>query len=396
MVTERLYYHDSYLRDFQARVIESADDGRRVYLDRTAFYPASGGQPFDLGALGGARVVEVVDEGGRIAHVLDRAIDCGDVRGEIDWPRRYDHMQQHSGQHLLSAVFIETYGMETVSFHLGDAVSTIDLEVPAVDPAQLRAVELRANEIVCENRPIAVSYHESQEDLGLRKESDREGVLRVVSIDRLDRSACGGTHLRATGEIGPILLRRLERVRNTMRVEFLCGLRAVRRARADFDSLSRVAQLFSASLDETPAMVAAQMDGARETEKQRRKLAADLAVYQGRELYDATTPGPRGVRRVVRRQPAGTFDDLRPVAQSFTAQPQALFIGVIEDPPSVLVAASADAGIDAGKLLKAALAESGGRGGGSPRMAQGSVPEKGRLDRVLEAIDRQAAPHPTA
>jgi alanyl-tRNA synthetase len=382
-MTERLYYHDSYLRDFSARIVGTADDGLRVYLDRTAFYPSSGGQPFDLGSLDTARVVEVVDEGERIAHLLDGPIPAGDVRGSIDWARRYDHMQQHSGQHLLSAVFIETFGMDTVSFHLGQESCTIDLTVPTITPEQIRAVELRANEVVCENRPILVSYHDGQEDHGLRKESQREGVLRVVSIDRLDRIACGGTHVRTTGEIGPVLMRKLEKVRNTTRVEFLCGLRAVRRARADYEALGRVAQMFSSSLDEAPASVAAQMEAARDGEKVRRKLAADLAVYQGKDLYDATAPDGSGVRRVVQRLARGSFDDLRGIAQSFTAQPKAVFVGVIEDPPSVLVAVSADAGMDAGKLLKAALTEAGGRGGGSPRMAQGSVPAKDLLDKVL-------------
>jgi alanyl-tRNA synthetase len=382
-MTERLYYNDSYLRDFQARVVDTADGGRRVYLDRTAFYPASGGQPFDIGSLDMARVIEVVDEGERVAHLVDRPLDAGEVRGEIDWARRYDHMQQHSGQHLLSAVFIEQYRMDTVSFHLGQEVSTIDLETSAVSAEQVRAVELRANQVVCENRPIVMSYHEAEENLGLRKASGREGVLRVVSIEALDRSACGGTHLHATGEIGPVLIRKLEKVRNTVRVEFLCGLRAVRRARADYEALGRVAQMFSSSLDDAPASVAAQVEAAKEAEKVRRKLAADLAVYLGRELYESTAVDAGGAHRVVRRLPTGSFDDLRGIAQSFTAQPKAVFVGVIEDPPSVLLAVSADAGIDAGKALKAALAEAGGRGGGSPRMAQGSVPSKELLDQLL-------------
>ena len=384
--TERLYYQDCYLREFDARVVETGNEGRRVYLDRTAFYPASGGQPFDLGWLSGVRVLEVVDEGERIAHVVEHPVAAADVHGAVDWVRRYDHMQQHSGQHLLSAVFIELYGMETVSFHLGQEASTIDLEVSGIDAAQLRAVELRANEVVCENRPISVSFHHAGEELGLRKASDREGVLRVVSIAGLDRSACGGTHLHATGEIGPVLLRRLEKVRNTVRVEFLCGRRAVRRARADYDALFRVAQMLSSSLDDVPEAVAAQMESGREVEKQRRKLAADLAVYQGRELYESAMADAGGIRRLTRTVAAGSFDDLRAVAQSFTAQSRAVFVGVIEDPPSVLMAVSADAGIDAGKVVKAALSEAGGRGGGSARMAQGSVPGRDLIAGVLARL----------
>jgi alanyl-tRNA synthetase len=382
-MTERLYYNDSYVREFTARVVDTADEGRRVYLDRTAFYPASGGQPFDVGSLDAASVIEVVDEGERIAHIVDRPISAHEVRGSVDWARRYDHMQQHSGQHLLSAVFIEVVGMDTVSFHLGEDVSTIDLVTPAISPEQVRAVELRANEVVCENRSIAVSFHEGQQDLGLRKTSDREGVLRVVSIDGLDRSACGGTHLHATGEIGPVLMRRLEKVRSTVRVEFLCGLRAVRRARADYEALTRVAQMLSSSHDDVPANVTMQIEAAKEGDRLRRKLVSDLAVYQGKELYEATAPDAAGTRRVVRRLAAGSFDDLRGLAQSFTAQWKAIFVGVIEDPPSVLLAVSADTAVDAGKILKAALVEAGGRGGGSPRMAQGSVPARDLLNKVL-------------
>jgi alanyl-tRNA synthetase len=202
----------------------------------------------------------------------------------------------------------------------------------------------------------------------------------------LDRSACGGTHVRATGEIGAVLLRKLEKIRNTVRVEFLCGGRAVGRARADYEALNRVAQIFSSSLDDAPGVVAAQMETARAADKARRKLELDLAGYQGRELYQATAPGTDGIRRAVRRAPSASLDDLRALAQSFTAQPRAVFVATLANPPSVLMATSADAGVDAGQRLKAALAEAGGRGGGSPRMAQGSVPDGAQLDKVVEKL----------
>jgi alanyl-tRNA synthetase len=186
--------------------------------------------------------------------------------------------------------------------------------------------------------------------------------------------------------VGPILLRKLEKVRQTVRVEFLCGGRAVRRARADYEALSKTAQLFSAPFDEVPAMVAAQLETARAGDKARHKLELDLAAYQGRELYEATAAGADGVRRVTRRVAKGSPEELRAIAQNFTAQPKAVFIATLADPPSVLLAASADAGIDAGKVLKAALAEAGGRGGGNARMAQGSVAEAEALERVLEKL----------
>ncbi len=394
-MTERLYYTDAYLRGWAAHVVDRSGDGRTVYLDRTAFYPTSGGQPFDIGSIGGVAVVSVDDEDERIAHQLaapiDRGqIDAGQVECAIDWNRRFDHMQQHTGQHLLSAVFEELFALHTVSFHLGAESSTIDLQgdagAAAVEPRTVLEAERRANEVVFENRAVSVFFEDAASAQGLRKPSGREGTLRIVAIDSLDRSACGGTHVGSTGEIGIVLCRKLEKIRQSVRVEFVCGGRALRRARADYEALTKVAQHFSSSLDETPAMVAAQLETARTGEKARRKLELDLAAYQGRELYQATVPGSDGIRRVSQRVTAGSLEELRAVAQNFTAQPKAVFVAALSQPPSVLLAASADAGIDAGKILKAALAEAGGRGGGNPRMAQGSVPEASLLERVMQML----------
>jgi alanyl-tRNA synthetase len=385
-MTERLYYTDSYLRHFTARIVERSEDGLTVCLDRTAFYPTSGGQPFDTGSIGGIPVLDVVDDGERIAHILAAPLHSGPVDCSIDWDRRFDHMQQHTGQHVLSAVFEDLFGLRTVGFHLGAEVSTIDLEGAPADAAAMRETERRANEIVFENRRVAVLFEDAAEAQGLRKPSGREGTLRIASIDALDRSACGGTHVRATGEIGPILLRKLEKIRQSWRVEFLCGRRAVARARADYESLSKSAQLFSAPLDDVPSLVAAQLEAAHAAGKARRKLELELAGYQGKELYRATAPGPDGIRRASRRVQSGSLEDLRAIAQSFTAQPKAVFVAALAEPPSVLLAASEDAGVDAGKTLKAALAECGGRGGGAARMAQGSVPDHATLDRVLEKL----------
>lgn len=387
-MTTRLYYTDAGLSEFDAAVVDRSDDGRRVYLDRTAFYPTSGGQPHDLGTLAGVPVIDVVDEDERIAHLLAGPLPAGaaTVRGVIDRARRVDHMQQHTGQHLLSAVLEELYGWPTVSVHFGAESSTLDVSAAQPTPDELRAAERRANEIVVENRPVAVSFEEARAAAGLRRASAREGTLRIVTIEGLDRSACGGTHVRATGEIGPILLRRVERVRGSTRIEFLCGGRAVRRARADHDALSAVAQSLSTSIDELPAVVRSQGEQLRDAVAARRRLEGELAGHHARALHAATPADAAGVRRHVERIERGSLEELRALALAFASLPRAVFVAASGEPASVLVAASEDAGVNAGAVLREALAAAGGRGGGSPRLAQGSVPSAAALDAVLRAL----------
>jgi len=386
MSTTRLYYTDSYITSFDARVVDIADDGRRVYLDRTAFYPTSGGQPNDPGVLGGGIVTDIIDEGDRIAHVLDNGIsgDVREVTGKIDWQRRFDHMQQHTGQHLLSAVLEEAYGYHTVSVHFGRDYSSLDLAVESVSAERIADTERRANEIVAENRLVSVKFEAAAQATGLRKESDRAGTLRIVSIADLDRSACGGTHVRSTGEIGAILIRKVERVRKAARLEFVCGLRAVRRARGDFEALTRIAGALSASLDDAPSLVSAQSEQLRNAENERRRLEREIASFRARALYDAAAIGSRGVKVV--RHDGASMDELRNLAQAVVALPRALLVGTLADPPSLFFAAAEDTGIDAGRTLREAVTKLGGRGGGSPRIAQGSVPDAGRLAEAVTSV----------
>jgi alanyl-tRNA synthetase len=386
-MTERLYYSDSYLTRFNARPVEITDGGRIAYLDRTAFYPASGGQPADAGTLNGIPVVEVIDEDERVAHRLAAPLEAAEVAGEVSWPRRFDHMQQHSGQHLLSAVLETLYGFATLSFHLGEEASTIDIQAPNLTHEQLVAAERRVNELVWENRPVAAAQEDAAAAEGLRKPTDREGAIRVVTIAGLDRSACGGTHVRATGEIGPVLLRKLDRIRGNVRIEFLCGGRALDRARLDYDALSRAARVFSAPLDEAPALVAAQAEQLKESERARRKLAVERAAQQGRDMWSSTEPGPDGLKRVLARIAKGAPDDeMRTLAQGFVQQGMALYAAAIADPPALLLAASADAGLHAGNRLKEILAICGGRGGGNAALAQGSLPSPEALAQAVSLL----------
>ena len=387
----RLYYDDSYLRRFQATASATGADPLKIYLDRTGFYPTSGGQPFDTGAIGPARVLDVVDEEDRVAHIVDRALEPGWHACEIDWPRRFDHMQQHTGQHLLSAVLDSEFKLPTVSFHLGVDAATIDVEGGGqqFDAARLIAAERRANELIFENRPVTVSYHDSREEkLGLRKPSDREGTIRVVSIAELDRSACGGTHVASTAEIGPIFIRKLDKIRGNLRIEFLCGRRAIERARADFDALSAVARRLSSPLDQTPSLMAAQADRLAEAEKLARRLSGELAAIRGRELHAATAANTRGLRVHLREIAKGPMDDdLRAEAQAFAAcGGGTVFAALCTEPPTILLCVSPEAPIKAGPALKPLLEAAGGRGGGSPLMAQGSVPTAAALEQGWSSL----------
>ena len=273
-MTERLYYHDSFLREFDANVISCEREGNRwkVVLDRTSFYPTSGGQPHDVGRLGDAEVVEVVEEiseGDRVlvstsdnprevVHYTSAAIPVGSVHGKIDWNRRIDHMQQHTAQHLLSAAFIELFGFQTKSFHLGQLTSTIDLDAPAILPRHLEEAERRTNDIIFEDREVVVRFGTAEELVaaGIRKKVEREGVLRAIDIEGFDRQPCGGTHLVRTGQAGLLLIRKVERRKDSWRIEYVAGNRALAAARLDFATLTQAASVMTCALAEVPAGIA--------------------------------------------------------------------------------------------------------------------------------------------
>jgi alanyl-tRNA synthetase len=387
-MTERLYYDDSYLADFNARVLERGADGCHLILDRTAFYPASGGQPYDLGSIDGVPLLSVEeDDNERIVHATAAPVLADTVECRLDWERRFDHMQQHSGQHLLSAVIVECCAIPTISFHLGEECSTIDIAAGSLEARDVARIELRANQVIAENRAIVAEYRDASDQADLRVPSSRQGTLRVVSVENLDVIACGGTHVHRTGEIGCLLLGRLDKMRGNVRIEFLCGSRAVRRARAERDALGRIARTLDTAMADAPAAVAAQQERIKELDKTCRRLSIELARRRGRELYDAAEAAPSGLRVHENALASGSIgDDTRTEAQSFTATPRAVYLAVSRDPAAILLAASPDAALDAGAVLKKAVTAAGGRGGGNATMAQGSVPSVEALDTALAAI----------
>lgn len=387
--TTRLYYDDAALLEFEATVTGLREAGRIVLLDRTAFYPTSGGQPFDRGELHGIPVVDVVDEEEVIAHHLAAPLELpigSAVRGQVDAARRMDHMQQHTGQHLLSAWLADRYGWPTVSVHFGDESATVDVtaDLPAEElPDQLMRIEQEVNALAAANHPVMVSYEDAASASGLRKASDREGLLRIITIEGIDRSACGGTHVSRTGAIGALLLRRAERTRGQLRIEFLCGQRAVMRARRDADLLARTARPLSASPADLPVLVETQQQRLAALDREQRQLQEVLAGYRAAELWAATPASASGVRHV-EREVEGAVRDHEALVQALVAHGPCTVLFTTAA-GGILLAASPESGVDAGKQLKAVLLAHGGRGGGSPRLAQGTLPPE-RLEPARHAL----------
>jgi alanyl-tRNA synthetase len=400
-MTDRLYYHDSFLYEFEGEITEvvpAAEINARhgVYLDRTAFYPTSGGQAHDIGWLSSAatdklRVTEVSEaEDGRIVHYIeaDKPPERGTrIRGMIDPARRRDHMQQHSGQHVLSAVFIRLFNMPTVSFHMGDEACSIDLEAPGVQPRQVEEVELLANQVVQENRPVDVRFvtQQAAQDLGLRKppRSDKD-ELRLIDIQNFDLSACGGTHVSNTGQIGSILLRKVEKVRQGWRVEFVCGQRAVKTARLDYLTLTEAAGLFSGHIWDVPQQVKKSLEDAKAASKAGEHLLAELAELEATRLL-AETSSANQRKVVVRSYAQRDLTFIRLLAQKMTRQDASAvaLLGSGLGQASLVFAQTKGSPIDLGALLKEIVSANGGKGGGSRDMAQGGLASRELLEKAL-------------
>ena len=375
-MTDRLYYTDAYRRAADAVVTGCIATGDRyeVTLDATVFYPTSGGQPHDLGTLGGRRVVDVVDhDDGRLVHVIDGPLDVGArVAGAIDWARRFDHMQQHTGQHVLSAAFERTAAARTESFHLGTASATIDLH-RVVSPAEIAAAEAEANRVVWEDRPVTVRFVSAEEAaaLPLRKESGRTGTLRLVEIDDVDLSACGGTHVARTGGIGVIAVTGWEKFKGGTRVEFQCGGRALGRLREWRDAFAAANRLLSVSPAELAPAIERLQGENKALARTGRGFQEQLATHVAAGLVAA---GERVNGRVVVATALDGWDapGLKAVATaaaSHAGVAAAVFSSTA--PALVVVARAADVPLDASAVLKALVAQFGGKGGGKPDLAQG-------------------------
>lgn len=388
-VTERLYYGDSFLREFEARVISCEPEGTRwrVTLDRTAFYPTSGGQPHDTGTLGGANVLEVADaDDGKVIHYTSAELPAGPVIGTIDWARRFDHMQQHTGQHLLSAAFLELFEFPTVSFHLGREISTIDLEAPSVVPRHMEEAERRTNEVIFEDRVVVVRYGTAQEleEAGIRKKVDREGVLRAVEIEGIDRQPCGGTHLARTGQAGLLLLRKLERRRDAWRLEFACGMRALTMARADYAALWHAATLLSCATADVPGVLGKTLEERRATHGAAKRMEGRLAEHEARSLLATAKPGANGVSVVVAAIDDATPNYLTLLAARLVLEAKAVALLGARQGGNLVFAQTKGFSGDMGAAVREVFKEFGGKGGGGKDFAQGALADEARVEEALE------------
>lgn len=394
-MTERLYYQDAYLIRFSAHVVEGLQwEGQpAVVLDRTAFYPTGGGQPHDTGWLQGIAVLDAVErvEDGAVIHVLAGPLEEKEVEGEVDWQRRFDLMQQHTGQHILSAAFVEQLGANTVGFHLSDEYSTIDLDRAPMSSEELASVEMRANVIVMESQPTVSRFVPDEEVamLPLRKPLAHEGPVRVVEIPGFDCSACGGTHVRMTGEVGTVKIIRSERRGTETRVEFLCGRRALEDYQTKNSLVMELAREFTVGYSELGDLVHRLADDLKATRRELRRTRDALLDAEALALWHQAEAV--GDLLVVKAQlTERSSDDLKHLAQRLVTHPGTVVLLGGRDEAGekgyFTFARSADVDLHMGMLVRQACQNIGGGGGGRPEFAQGGGPGGDQVSQALQVV----------
>lgn len=394
-MTDRLYYDDAYLTEFSARIVERLTVGGQpaVVLDRTAFYPTGGGQPHDTGLIAEATVLDVFtrEEDAAVVHVLAEEVSGDEVTCCVDWTRRFDHMQHHTGQHILTRAFEQVAAAHTVGFHLGNESVTIDLDVPTIPPEVAEQAEDLANRIVWEDRPVVVRLISPDEAAGVRVRLMPDHLLtaglRVIDIVGFDQTACGGTHVARTGEVGIIKIIRLEKRGAETRVEFRCGGRALRDYREKHNILSQLAADLTCSHREVGEALTRLRADLKAAQRALKTATAQLITYEAEHLL--THAAVVGSVRVVKAAFEGReVGEVRALASRLveTAGVVAL-LGTAGEKAQVILAHSADLPFDLNAALRQALAVLGeARGGGRPDFVQGGgIPAS--AEQVAAALD---------
>lgn len=391
--TERLYYSDSHLIEFNASVVditERVSGWTAVILDRTAFYPTGGGQPTDTGTLNGARVVECIEDDNAVLHLIQGSTPSigTKVKGRVDWPRRLDHIQQHTGQHILSQAFVTLFNAPTRSFRVLEQSCEIDVELANASTGIIeRAVEL-ANNVIWEDREITIRNISAEEAarLPLRKDPARGGELRIIEVEGFDMSPCGGTHAYRTGEVGMIAVRSWERAKGLIRIEFVAGTRALADYRKANKSARDTAALFSTARDEAPQLAAHMVEENKELHRRVRFLEDIAAGAEATQLYETAEVRSDGTRLIAQVFSDKNPDNLKKLAHALIAKPHAIaLLGAFDKENARLIfARSSDATGDMNQLMREACSIVDGRGGGKPDMAQGGGRNVTRLHEAIE------------
>lgn len=383
-VTRRLYFEDACQKSFEAAVVEKLNyEGKpAVVLDQTCFYPESGGQPADRGTMNGVNVIHVLEDGEKIIHILDKELAAPKIRGAVDWDRRFDYMQQHSGQHILSQCFIELWDGETLSFHLGEAVSTLEIGLREIRESDAERVESRANEIIFEDREIKTYFipDDKISAIPLRRPPQKEGLIRIVEVSGFDYSACGGTHCRRTGEVGVIKINKWDKIRGNIRFEFLCGRRALQDYTWKNRSLVAMGQKLSVHERDISASVEKMLQEIKQAKKRMRKLQEQLAVYEAREIIQKATG------RIIKEIWAGkTPEEGKLLALNIIRAGEfAVLFGIRgEENDRLIFASSEKLPLDMRELVPVVFSRVAGKGGGSPSLVEIVMEKKENLEEIL-------------
>ncbi len=383
--TRRLYLEDPYRTEFDAKIVErlTYDQSPAVILDQTLFYPESGGQPSDKGVINGTEVIHVLEQDNKILHILDNQITAENVRGKIDWERRFDHMQQHTGQHILSQSFHELFEAETLAFHLGEVTSVLEIDIRKIDEAEVEKVEKRANTIVQENREIKSYFiHDDKaHTIPLRRPPKKKGQLRIVEVSDYDYSACGGTHLRGSGEVGLIKIQRWERIRNNVRFEFLCGMRALEDHIHKSRALRQLSLLLTSHELDTPGAVEKLMAELKAERKKKRQLQQKNLEYEAQYIIQ------KSEGRIIKAVFSGRErDEVRLLALNIIrAAPFVVVYGLKDEKGAHLVLARSETiDLDLRELVPDLSSILKGKGGGSSSLIEVAGQEKGQIEQVVE------------
>ena len=395
-MTKRLYYQDSYLKEFKAKVLKKIkiDNRLAVVLDETAFYPTSGGQTYDIGIIQDVPVVEVVEDNDEIIHILKEELKeeiNSEVVGKIDWERRFDHMQQHLGQHILSGALMEIYAAETVSFHLGEKVCTLDIAKEKITEEEVKKTEECANEIIFNNRPVKCYFVEGEEELkglNLRKMPDRKGKIRIIEVEDFDLSACGGTHCRATGEVGLIKITKWERRGEKIRLEFICGWRAWEDYFRKNELIKNISNKLTIKDSELEEAIDRMLKEQKEIRKELKEFKEKLQDYKARNLINESSPIDDGIKIINKVFEEKNFQEVMGlVKRIINLDDNVVVLAGIkskEEGAKILFACSRVLNYDMNRLIKEAGKFIEGRGGGTPNFAQAGGK---KAEGIYEALD---------